>query len=241
MEKRTILLVEDDAVVRDMVKSALEREYNVLEASNCSEALASLRNHFDLALIDYDLPDGDGFDVLKRIREMKSALPVIFMTAYSTENLAITAFRKGVTDYIRKPLSFVYLLGKLSELFEGKSNGDHQESVESRTVFVMDSLALYIDEHYKEDLTLEQMIRMTSLNRNTFCVAFRNRFGRTFKSYLNGVRVKNAAELLKSSDLTVTQIAHFVGYTNIVHFERVFRTVHGMAPITYKKTRTRNL
>lgn len=89
-------------MVRDMIKDAFEREYNVLEASGYSDAIKLFRYPFDLALIDYVLPDSDGFEVLKAIREAKPALPAIIMTSYSNENIAIKAIRTEVTDYIKK-------------------------------------------------------------------------------------------------------------------------------------------
>ncbi len=236
--KKTILLVEDDDIVRDMIKGALERRYNVLETSNCSEALVNLRHTFDLALIDYYLPDGDGFDVLKRIREMRPALPVIFMTAYSTENLAIKALKKGVTDYIRKPLSFVYLLGKLSEILDGKSNREHPDSVENHEVFAMDCAKAFIDENFKEDLTRDKLAQKVHMERYRFSRTFNKYFGRSFKSHLNSVRIAKAAEILSANpELSVADIATSVGYSGISYFERVFKEFYGMSPSEYRKRR----
>jgi DNA-binding response OmpR family regulator len=77
MDRKTILIVDDDAVIRDIVKSFLIREYDILEASGYSEVINLLSQPIDLAIIDYILPDCDGFDVLKAIRKAKPALPAI--------------------------------------------------------------------------------------------------------------------------------------------------------------------
>jgi DNA-binding response OmpR family regulator len=105
--------VDDDALVRDVIKGALERQYNILEASRYSEARVLVREAFDLALVDYILPDRDGFGVVKIVRERKPSLPVIIMTAYSSEDLVIRALRAGITDYVKKPLVLKYLLKKI--------------------------------------------------------------------------------------------------------------------------------
>jgi YesN/AraC family two-component response regulator len=240
MDRKCVLLVEDDDVVRDMIKGALEREYNVLEASSCSEATKHIGKPLDLTLIDYDLPDGDGFGVLSRIREAKPKLPVIFMTAYSSDNLAIRAFRTGVTDFIKKPLSLVYLMGKLAEVLGGKLNGEAPDGVESREMFIMDCIAAFIDDNYTEDLTRDKLAEKAHMERHKFSRMFNQRFGMNVKSYLNSVRVKKAAGLLtQNSGLSVADVAVSVGYGGISHFDRVFKEAYGMSPKEYQKNRMR--
>lgn len=236
MEKKSILLVEDDDVVRDMIREGLERKYHVLEAATCSKAIEQIRKPFDLALIDYNLPNSDGFEVLKAIRESKPKLPVIFMTAYSTDNLAIKAFRYGVTDYIRKPLSFAYLRAKLSEILEGKESKELSESVESREVFIMDSTAAFIEENYKEDFTRDELAQRAHMEKYRFSRAFNKHFGKNVKSYVNTVRINKAAEILgRNTDLSITDVAISVGYSGIAHFEKVFKQVYGISPNAYRK------
>lgn len=234
-KKKTLLLVEDDDVVRDMIRGAFERRYHVLEASSHSGAANHLKNHFDLALVDFALPDGDGFDVLKAIRGVKPELPVILMTAYSTENLAIKALKAGVTDYIRKPLSFEYLVGILGDILEGRKKKPYPESVESRDVFIMDSIAAFTEDNYAEQHSLEDISQRTNMNRFKFCRAFKERFGESYTSYRNAIRAKNAADLLQNSDLKITEIAHHVGYGCVTYFERVFKSKYGTPPVEYRR------
>lgn len=235
MGKKTLLLVEDDQVLNDMVKGALETEYKVLSASSYSGAMKHLNRAIDLALIDYSLPDKDGFEVLERVREAKPGLPVIVMTAYSCENLAIRAIQAGVTDYLKKPLSFAYLRGKLSEILAGKERDGQPESVENREVLIMDDVAAFIEENYAEKLTLDRVAARGGMNRFRFCRSFKERFGMNYTGYLNNVRTRNAARLIKNSDMKITVIAHLVGYNCITYFERVFKTRYGVPPIVYRR------
>ncbi len=86
-----------------------------------------------------------------------------------------------------------------------------------------------------KNLTLEKLARMACMSRFSFCRAFKERFGRTFISYLNGVRLRNAVRLLKNSPYNITEIAHFVGFRTMVHFDRVFRAAYMMPPREYRK------
>ena len=239
MEKKTILLVEDDSVIRDLLRGALEQEYHVLEASTRSEALKQIGKPLHLALIDYNLPDADGFDVLRTVREVKPEIPVIFMTAYSTENLVIRALRLGVTDFIRKPLSFAYLRGKLSELLEGKDNQDNPDQVRNSEVFVMDCIAAFMEEHFDKDLCRNELAEKAHMERYKFSRVFNAHFGKSFKSHLNSIRVTKAAELLKKNiDLNITDVAISVGYNGVSHFEKVFREAYGISPSRFRKNHT---
>lgn len=235
--KKTILLVEDNKELMEMIKGALQREFNVLEASTCSESQRHLSNHIDLALIDYLLPDGDGFEVLDALRRSKPALPAIMMTGYSQKDLVIRALRAGVTDYIEKPVCLKYLREKLSAILDGDGANradEHLRVVENREESIMVSIASFIRENYMQELSLEKMLKLAGMNRTRFCATFKQRTGRTFVSYLNQVRIENASELLKNSDLNVTGTAHKVGYKNVIHFERVFRKMKGTSPRRYR-------
>lgn len=116
MKKKSILLVEDDEVVRETLKDALESKYIVLEASGCKEAVKHLTKCIDLAIVDFILPDADGFSVLNILRAVNPKLPVIIMTGYGSEDLAIEAIRHRASDYIKKPFEMAYLRRRVSEV-----------------------------------------------------------------------------------------------------------------------------
>ena len=235
MERKSILLVEDERVVREMIRGALERKYHVLNASRYSEAVNHFSSHIDLALVDYSLPDRDGFEVIEALRETRPSLPAILMTAYGNESVAIKALRAGVTDYIKKPVSFAYLMRRLSEILEVDCGDHFWGDACTREEFIMDGIAAHMEDHYHEDLSLEVLAQVACMNKFSFCRAFKNRFGLSFLSYLNTVRLRNAAKLLEDERLNVTGIAAFVGYDNVAHFGRAFRAVYGISPTEYRR------
>jgi len=236
LQKKSILLVEDDAAVRSSLRDLIEQEYAVLEASNYTEAVNQLEKHIDLALVDYVLPGVDGFELIKTIKKLKPSLPVIIMTGFSTESVLMKAVRTGVTDYIKKPLDPAHLKRILSYLLEGKEEDVYSESVETREKFIIDGIVRYIDGHYMEDLSLENLSEKICMNKYKLCKTFKEKMGHGFKSYLNNVRIKNASELLTDHNLNITEIAYFVGFENIVSFYRAFRGIYGVSPKEYRET-----
>ncbi len=112
--KSKILLVDDDqTLVRLLGKYLTDAEFFVLEALNGQSALRMAFNeHPDLVLLDVMLPGMDGWDVCARLREL-SDVPIIMVTAKTTEADKLRGFRLGVDDYVTKPFSFVELTARI--------------------------------------------------------------------------------------------------------------------------------
>jgi YesN/AraC family two-component response regulator len=157
------------------------------------------------------------------------------MTGYGSESVVIKALREGVTDYIKKPLSFSYLMKRLSEILGRNLGNTFWKDIVSREEFIMDGIAAYIEDRSMEDLNLDKLARIVCMSKFSFCRAFKSRFGLSFISYLNSIRVKKAARLLDDPNLTITEIATFVGYDSVAHFGRVFKKVYGVSPREFRK------
>jgi YesN/AraC family two-component response regulator len=235
MKTKTILVVDDDAQIRSLLRSSLEKQYTVLEASGYFDAISFLKHPINVAIIDYLLPDRDGFQVLKILREVQPNLPVIIMTGHSDENLVIKAIRKDVADYVKKPLDLKYLRERLSDMFTEDRNYQEPARIEARVHYVLDGIASYIEANYMHDLNLEKISKMACMSRFRFCRAFKERFGRSFISSLNAVRIRKASELLRNPNYSIQEISYIVGYGNAGHFNRVFKTVHKISPREYRK------
>ena len=130
-ERKTILVVDDEASMRTNVVELLSREgYSVYEAVDGAEALKAVKSHpLNLVLLDINLPKIDGITALKEIKKDFVDLPVIVFTAYGTSERAIEAMKAGAYDYLDKPfeldefllvvrraLTFGDLLGEVKQL-----------------------------------------------------------------------------------------------------------------------------
>jgi len=109
--KETVLLIEDDKIMRISLEDALKGAgYDVSSFETGTEALRAFRNNpFDVAVTDFRLPDLDGFDIIKEITK-KQDVPVIMMTAYGTIKDAVEAMKLGAFDYLTKPFALDELL-----------------------------------------------------------------------------------------------------------------------------------
>jgi DNA-binding NarL/FixJ family response regulator len=106
MKKLSILIVDDEESIRISLKSILKSQYCSKTAKNGSIALEMLQNyHCDLILTDIMMDDMTGIELLKKIKEKFSEIPVVLMTGYSSIDTAVEALRLGASDYLIKPCS----------------------------------------------------------------------------------------------------------------------------------------
>jgi len=100
-----VLIIDDEAAIRESLQILMEDDgYEVVNAQDGEEGLAALDSQaVDLVLLDFQLPDRDGLEILKDIRERDSELAVIMITAYGTPENAVAAIKGGAVNFIAKP------------------------------------------------------------------------------------------------------------------------------------------
>lgn len=131
-----ILVVEDDIIICGGVKTFLERNgYEADCACSCAEAKQMLAKAYSLVILDINLPDGNGLDFCKILREEYN-IPVIFLTAKDTEEDMIAGFKQGCDDYIAKPFSVEVLNQRIMAVLRRSNMQATQELFQYETLSV---------------------------------------------------------------------------------------------------------
>ena len=129
---RSVLVVDDDVAMRDMVVSLLrEAGFDVVVAMGADDALAALRGRYIGAVLsDIRMPGKSGFDFLKEARGVAPSTPVILMTSFGTTTTADRAKREGAFDCLSKPFSREELLDTLARALpgQGRDASDHSRA-----------------------------------------------------------------------------------------------------------------
>ena len=131
---RCILVADDDAAIRELLKQMLEDDgYQVEEAATGQEALDGLKSgNYDLLLLDMRMPGMTGLDVLKELRATQGELPVILMTAHGSPNIAIQASSLGAYGYITKPFDLDDVLHQIGRYFERRELKEEVRTLRSQ-------------------------------------------------------------------------------------------------------------
>ncbi len=141
MEKARILIAEDEQTQRELLAGFLQKEgFSVAAVSNGKEALRSLeQTFFDLILLDYKMPELDGFHTLQEIRRLYPDLPVVMMTAYGSVETAVASMKMGALDYLTKPIDLDELLVILQKALERsklvQENRELRQQLQERYTF----------------------------------------------------------------------------------------------------------
>jgi DNA-binding NtrC family response regulator len=123
MEKSRILVVDDEAVVREGVRRILEGDRYSVESCASGRAALDLMQEkdFNMVITDLKMPGMGGLEVLRTIKILQPEIPVIIITGYSTVDTAVEAMKNGAVDYIAKPFTPEQLMEKVGKAFEQKA------------------------------------------------------------------------------------------------------------------------
>jgi YesN/AraC family two-component response regulator len=215
-----ILVVDDEPSVREALTAALDGAYVVHGAVTGDEACAVLRTHPIAAIIlDAILEDEHGLDLIGRFRTLSRA-PILILTGHGTEELAIQALRAKASDYLKKPVSVRELRAALARLIQ-PDHPRRDPAAHARHLMT---------EHPDRPHTTASLAKDVGLGDRQLRRRFRDVYGKTPRRYLAETRLRRAAELLRTTDLGIEQIAQAVGYQNVAAFDRTFKRAFGVTP-----------
>lgn len=235
----SILLVDDEPLLLQMHAQLIREQIpfaKITTAENGANALEQMRrNPPDLVMLDLGMPGMDGFRVLEEMRaqETTRAIPVIILTGQSLSEADMARLRGRVEAVLHKGLLRTDEV--LAQLRKALSRS--QEALSGDMRALMRKAMGYIQEHFDEPLSREDVARHVGVSAGYFSRSFPKEAGISFQEYLNRYRIHRARALLEDGRLSVTDVAFSVGFQNVSYFCQVFRQVTGVSPRGYQKGR----
>ncbi len=171
MNKGTILVIEDDKAIQNLIATTLEiNNYNYQTASNATEGILKFTSYNpDVLILDLGLPDSDGIHVIKKIRGFSNN-PIIVVSARTDNEDKITALDSGADDYLTKPFNTDELLARIRVALRHKSSKSAEQ--ENSSVFINGSLKIDFAQGcvYVE----EEEVHLTAIEYKLLCLLARN-------------------------------------------------------------------
>lgn len=249
LNRRTILLIEDDNDVREFLLSELESCFDLKVASDGKAGIAMAKElDVDLIVSDVMMPGMNGFELTKRLKNSfeTSHIPIILLTALSTDENVLEGTESGADAYITKPFSPQLLMARILQLLNqreilrqkfGKVPQEIRSAMlrnEQDSLFVKRLDSIVYSRLGEQDLSVDKVAGLLHLGRTIFYKKVRGTTGYTPNGYIRVIRLRKAAELLKEGEKNVSEVAYAVGFDNPYYFSKCFKEQFGMPPSQYR-------
>jgi len=248
-EKLLLLIVEDNADVRQYIRGFLESDYKIMEAIDGEDGYnKSIAEIPDLIVSDVMMPKIDGIELTDKLKndERTSHIPIILLTAKATSKDKIEGYETGADDYIMKPFDIQELKVRIKNLIDQRKKlRQHFQKeeifkLEDKNISSIDKKFLkravgIIHEHLSdttfgvESFAIELAIGRTSLYKKIMALV-----GEPPGDLIKRIRLSNAAILLKNNSGNISEIAFEVGFNNPAYFSECFKKQIGVTPSKYQ-------
>ena len=246
--KPSVLVIDDNADIRAYVHTLLNSEYSIIEAADGTEGIRKAMKYVpDVIISDVMMPGIDGIECCRRLKgELQTChIPVILLTACSLDEQRIQGYAGGADSYISKPFSSQLLLTRIRNLIESRQRmkqffGDRQTLAKEDICdmdkdFVERFKSLIEVKMGDSELNVEDLGKEMGLSRVQLYRKIKSLTNYAPNELLRMARLKKAASLLASSDMTIAEVGYEVGFTSPSYFAKCYKEQFGESPTEFLK------
>jgi len=251
-DKATLLLVEDNPEILKYFTDALIEDFNIMTASNGKNgAEIAINTVPDIIISDVRMPEMDGNEMTKLLKNSPatSHIPIILLTARHLEEQEIESFKLGADAYITKPVDTYLLKLKINNLLatlqhqynrmkkQITQEAEVPEKYKTEYSFLSKVQKLVEQQLANSHLSVQDLATDMGMSRTQLFRKFRAVLDQNPKDYIQTTRLNFAKKLLKTTELSVKEIAYQVGFSDPRYFSRCFSKEFGVSPSKYSKSK----
>lgn len=255
--KPVVLVIDDNRDIQELITELMSDTYNIITASNGSEGIRkAVRYVPDLIICDVMMPVMDGLECCRRLKDevTTSHIPVLMLTACSMDEQRIQGYDSGADGYLSKPFSSDVLLSRCKSLIANRkrikelwlkdvpaSEKIAASSPALKSVKDIDNdfynrfIEIFKAEMGNAELGIEEIASKMGLERTQFYRKIKALTNFAPVELMRNLRLKQAQHLIKTTDMSMSEIAYEVGFSAPAYFTRCYREAYGETP-----TETRN-
>ncbi len=243
-----LLLVDDNTEIRNILKDIFKSDYKVLEAQDGKEALKTAQKEIpDCIISDVMMPNMNGFEFISNIKnnELTSFIPVILLTAKTSEESHLEGIKNKADAYLTKPFNNEIIKETVNQLIAERKKL-HRRYSQELILRPVDIVINSVDEKFIEKLqiVLDKELSNSEFNTEKFASAIgisRMQLHRKLKSllgvsateFLRNERLKTSSELLKKDNSNISDVAYAVGFNDVSYFSKCFKEMYHCTPTEY--------
>ncbi|MGS0523941.1 ATP-binding protein [Zobellia nedashkovskayae] len=243
-----LLMVDDNADIRMLVKQALDSDYVIYEAENGKQALKMAKSLMpNIILTDILMPVMNGTEFAEKLKTDKetSHIPIVMLTAKASEESEIENLKMGVEGYIRKPFDMELLQLTLSNILKQRDEL-RKQFTRNITLQPTEITVTSVDESFLQtaieivekhmmntDFNVEMLVKEMGYSRSNLYMKFKEITGLSSSEFIRNIRLKRAVQLFEQSDLSVKEIMYKTGFNTASYFSKCFKKQFGVIPSEY--------
>jgi len=244
-----MLVVEDNADMRNFICQSFSDKFRTLEAENGRAALVLMDTHeVDLIISDLMMPEMDGLELCRELHKniLRSHIPVVILTAKTDNVTKIEAMKLGADVYMEKPFSIELLIAQVDNLLESR-NMLRKRYTEMPFVPLNTIAGNSADEAFlakinqiveanfsNVDFSIQELAEQLFVSRSGLFVKIKSLVGITPNEFIQLVRLKKAAQLIRENKYRINEVCYMVGFNNPSYFSKCFQKQFGKLPKDFR-------
>lgn len=248
-DHKSILLVDDNAELLDMLSSELCNTYNIYKAQNGTEALDIVkRENINMVISDIMMPEMDGYELCSLIKQNveTSHIVVILLTAKSAQEAQLEGFKSGADAYLSKPFSMEMLNLRIKNMLELQAQRIEKFQTDSDLI-AEDLTTNPVDEEFmnramraveknlsNNEYDIDLFASDLCMSRTSLYRKFESLTGQKPTEFIRSFRLKRAAQMLREGRMNISEIADCCGFSSASYFNKRFKEMYGIQPSLFK-------
>ena len=249
-ESHTMLVVDDDPEIRQYLGSIFSGKYKMFEAGSGEEGLELVRKHLpDIVISDVMMGGTSGIELCRQMKlDMAlSHIPVILLTASTSQDVRLKGIEGGADDYISKPFDKDILVARVTSILRNRNDlqryfyneitlqtSDFKISAEYKE-FLTECIRIVENHITDSGFNVKVLASEIGMSHSTLYNRIKSISGQSATSFVRFIRLRKAAQLLITTDITISETAFSVGINDIRYFREHFQKLFGMKPSDYVK------
>jgi signal transduction histidine kinase/ligand-binding sensor domain-containing protein/DNA-binding response OmpR family regulator len=245
-----LLIVDDNEQFRAIIREMFITDYSIIEADNGAQAIDIIKEHsIDLIISDVLMPEINGYELCKKIKDDINTchIPVILLTAMGEIENRIKGIDIGADSFIPKPFHPKHLIARVEKLLKSKQNirellknapwklAENVNGLVQKDQIWLNRLEKFILENMNNsDLDSSLLIEEFAISKTQLYRKMKAVTDHTPHGFIKKYRLRKAADLLKNSDKTISEITYETGFNNRSYFYRSFKEEHDCSPSDFR-------